>query len=215
VPFPLCLQPHNLQEQTHEIGAAFALNKWVIDRSEDTSYVKTYPTSSVSLFHNVYAPLGKFGGIGGVELICLPTQWEEPGVSGFFILFKPFMGCQYATSHFTGRLNLSPLGFIAGYGNGEFGIAVVPTKSSLYQISLLIHSSLLSNPTWWTGGRLSPRAVGFVTGSEYSFGTKMFLRAEYSYLKKPPISLNIFQDELEPIAGSVHYITLGFFKRLK
>ena len=62
---------------------------------------------------------------------------------------------------------------------------------------------------------MSPRAVGFVCGGEYSFATKMFLRAEYSYLKKPPISPDIFQTKLYPIAGSVHYITLGFFRRLK
>ena len=209
------LSPHNPQGQTHEIGAAFALNKWVINRSEDTSYVKTYPTSSVSLFYNAYAPFGKFECIGGVELICPPTQWEEPGVSGFFIWLKPFVGGQYATSHFTGRLNLSPLSFITGYGNGELGIAAGQTESTLYQISLLIHSYPLSNPTWWAGVRMSPRAAGFVTGGEYSFTTNMFLRAEYSYLKKPPISLLIFQDELEPIAGSVHYLTLGFFRRMK
>jgi hypothetical protein len=209
------LSPHNPQGQTHEIGAAFALNKWVINRSEDTSYVKTYPTLSVSLFHNAYAPFGKFEGIGGIELICLPTQWEEPGVSGFFIWLKPFVGCQYATSHFTGRLNLSPLSFIAGYGIGELGIAAYQTRYTLYQISLLIHSYPLSNPTWWGGSRMGSGAAGFVVGGEYSFTTNMFLRTEYSYLKKPPISPFITQDELESIVGSVHYLTFGFFKRLK
>lgn len=209
------LSPHNPQGETHEIGAAFALNKWVINHSEDTSYVKTYPTSSVSLFYNAYVPFGKFEAIGSVELICLPTQWEEPDVSGFFIWLKPFVGCQYATSYFTGRLNLSPLSFIAGFGDGEWAIGGGPTRNTLYQISLLIHSYPLSNPTWWAGGRISSGAAGFVVGSEYSFTTNMFLRTEYSYLKKPPVSPLIYPDELESIAGSVHYITLGFFKRFQ
>ncbi len=209
------ITPYNRMGEIHEIGGAFAFNKWMIHQGIDTVYFRTYPSASLSLYHNIYSGWGKFGGIGGIELISLPVQWWFPDASGFFIWFKPFMGGQYATSHFTGRLNLSPLSFIAGYGDGEWGIAGGPTRYTIYQISLLIHSNPLSNPTWWAGGRMSSGAAGFVGGGEYSFTTNMFLRVEYSYLRKPPISPLIILDELESIAGSVHYLTFGFFRRMK
>jgi hypothetical protein len=206
---------HNVQEITHDLGGGFAVNKWLIDRGTDTVYVKTYPTSSVSLYHCAYAPFGKFNGIGGVELICLPTQWVDPDISGFFLWLKPFLGWQYANEFFTGRINLSPFSAVAGYGDGEWGIGGGPTKYTIYQISLLLHNSPLSKRTWFAGLRISSGAAGFVAGGDYFLSEKLHLRAEYSYLRKPPVSPFLSNDDLESIKGSVHYITIGLFGRIK
>ena len=206
---------HNVQEITHDLGGGFAVNKWLIEKGGDTVYVKTYPTSSMSLYHCAYAPFGKFNGIGGLELICLPTQWEDPDISGFFLWLKPFLGWQYANEFFTGRINLSPFSAVAGYGDGEWGIAGGPTKYTIYQISLLLHNSQLSRHTWWAGARMSSGAAGFVTGGDYRLTEKLHLRAEYSYLRKPPVSPFLSDEDLESIKGSVHYVTLGLFGQLR
>ena len=177
------LSPHNPQEQTHEIGAAFALNKWIINQGRDTVYIKTYPTSSVSLYHCAHVPFGKFNGFGGVELISLPTQWEDRDISGFFMWVKPFLGLQYVTHYFTGRLNLSPFSAVAGYGEGEWSIGAGPIDFTVYQISLLLHNSPTSKHTWFAGVRMSSGAAGFVVGGDYQLSKKLHLRTEYSYLK--------------------------------
>ncbi|MGB3479709.1 MAG: hypothetical protein WBB67_11180 [bacterium] len=206
---------HRPQEVKHDIGGGFALNKWLIDRGGDTVYVKTYPSSSVSLYHCAYTPFGKFNGFGGVEIICLPSQWEYPDISGFFLWFKPFLGWQYAGPYFTGRLNLSPLSVIAGYSDGEWGIAGGPTNNTIYQISLLLHNSQLSKHTWFAGVRMSSGAAGFVTGGDYRLTEKLNLRIEYSYLRKPPVSPFLSDKDLESIKGSIHYVTFGLFGRIK
>lgn len=206
---------HRPQELAHDIGGAYAYNTWLIDQNEDTSYIKTYPTSSMSFYHCAYVPYGRFSGLGGVELICLSSQWEDPDESGFFVWLKPFAGWQYVSSYFTGRLNLSPFSLVAGYGDGEWGIGPGPTKNTIYQMSLLLHNDVLSKHTLLAGLRMSSGATGFVVGGDYQLSEKLHLRAEYSYLKKPLISLFIIDEELESIAGSVHYITFGLFGRLK
>ena len=206
---------HRPQESRHDIGGGFAVNKWLIQRTGDTVYVKTYPTSSVSLYHCTYTPFGRFNGFGGAELICLPTQWEDPDVSGFFLWFKPFLGWQYAGSYFTGRVNLAPFSAIAGYGDGEWGIGGGPTRLTLYQLSFLLHTHPKAEHTWFAGFRMSSGAAGFITGGNYCLTEKLSLRAEYSYLRKPPVSPFLSDEDLESLKGSVHYVTLGFFGRIK
>lgn len=209
------ITPYNRMGEIHEIGGAFAFNKWVVHQGGDTVYIKTYPSASLSLFHNAYTGWGRFGGIGGIELIGCPTQWEDPDISGFFLCLKPYLGFQYNGSFVTGRLNISPFSFVAGYGNGEWGVGCGPTKSTIYQLTILLHNLQSAKHTYWGGVRSSVGAIGFIGGYEYSFDNCWSLRAEYSYLMKPLFPILLTDDEFESIVGSVHYLTIGFFKRVK
>ena len=209
------ITPYNRMGEIHEIGGAFAFNKWMIHQGIDTVYFRTYPSASLSLYHNIYSGWGKFGGIGGIELISLPVQWWFPDASGFLLWFKPYLGFQYNGSVFTCRFNLSPIAVSVGYSRGEWGTGAGLSTLTFYQLTMLLRNQLPSNHRYWGGIRNSPGAFALVSGYEHSFSANNFFRAEYSYLMKPPFSPLLSYDELESIKGSVHYLTFGFFRRMK
>ncbi len=209
------ITPYNLIGERHEISGAFAYNNWTIHRGSDTVYIRTYPSASFSFFHNAYYARGNFGGIGGLELICFPSQWLVDDASGSIFYFKPFVGFQYSGSIITSRLNFSPINFAFGYGNGELGLGGGLAKLTFYQLTILLHNRLPSKHICWGGVRNSPGALGIIGGYEYSFNSKNFIRAEYSFLKPPPFSIFFNKEDLESIVGSVYYLTVGFFRRLK
>lgn len=207
--------PYNRMGGAHEIGGALSLNKWMINQDEDTIYIRTYPSTSLSFFQNLYYSQGKFGRFGGFELIFLPTQLWVSEVSGFMLWLKPYLGFQYNKIPITCRLNFLPIDLGVSYGNGEFDIGWGLNEISFYQLTILLHNNQPSKHIYWGGIRNSPIALGFVAGYEYSLDIHHSLRIEYSYLRPPPFSLLLSESELETFIGSVHYITIGFFKRLK
>ena len=213
------ITPYNRTGEVHERGGALAFNKWMVKQSGDTVYNQTYPNASISFFHNAYYGWGNFGGIGGIEIICLPAQWWGPGTSGFILWAKPYLGLQYDGSIITFRLNLSPLSLVFGYTDGEWdeggGPSMATGFQSLYQSTILLHNRQPSDHTYWGGIRNSPGALGLVGGYEYSPNKLYFLRAEYSYLVPAPFSLLLSRKELESLVGSVHYLTFGIFTRIK
>lgn len=221
---PIVYSPHAQNEMTapcnrigevHEIGAAPALNLWSVDEHEDTVYIKTYPTTSFSFFHNAYYAQGAIGGIGGIELVSFPTTWLVSGADGFVFLFKPYLGLQYNNTHFTLRLNLSPFSVAAGVAGGEWAAGGDLNKLTFYQLSILLHNEGRSKHIYWLGARNSPAALGALAGFEYSLTDKHIIRMECSMLVKPPFSLLLSSQELESIKGYVFYMTTGIFVRLK
>ncbi|MGB7054495.1 MAG: hypothetical protein WBE28_04160 [bacterium] len=207
--------PYNRVGEIHELGIAPALNIWGVSEHEDTIYIKTYPTTSFSLFHNAYYAHGKISGIGGIELISFPTAWHVSGTEGFVFLFKPYLGFQYNSANLTLRLNFSPISFAVGVSGGEWDAGGDLNKLTFYQLSVLLHNRKPSRNVYWIGVRNSPAALGALFGYEYSFTKKYSIRMESSALTKPPFSLLLSSQELESIRGYVFYITAGVFFRLK
>jgi hypothetical protein len=206
--------PYNRKGEIHELGCASAFNYWLIERNQDTVYIQTYPIGSIGFFHNAYFSTGAFGGIGGVELIGLPTQWVDPDVSGFILGIKPYVGVQYVGSIMTCRLNISPFSLSVGVGDGEWAAGGSLSRLTLYQLSLLLHNDKPAANIFWAGVRNSPAALGFVAGHEYAFNEFTFLRTEYSILVPPPFSFVLRKRELESIKGTVSYVTIGVFTRI-
>lgn len=101
------------------------------------------------------------------------------------------------------------------YGDGELGFGFGYYKPTLYQLSILIHNNGPSKNIYWGGIRSSLYALGFVGGYEYSINEFNILRVEYSYLIPPIFSPFLEESEFESLKGSVHYITIGFFKRFR
>ena len=201
--------PYNRIGEIHEIGLTGAFNKWVVSKSPDTAYIQTYPSESFGIFHNAYYAQGKFGGIGGIEFIGLPS------FSGFVLGIRPYAGMQYDGSIITWRLNFSPIILAVGFGEGELGAGGGLSLLTFYQFTFLLHNPHTSNHMCWAGIRNSPAAIGLVGGYEYSFNDFTTLRTEYSYLIPPPFSPLLSHEELESLVGSVHYITFGIFTRIK
>ena len=208
------IAPHIRPDEGHELGATSALNLWFIAQHEDTIYLRTYPTGSFSFFHNAQYGTGNIGGIGGIELLAFPTTWYISEGEGFVLVFKPYLGLQYASSHFTCRLNFSPVSFAFGVAGGEWALGGDLNRLTFYQASLLLHNQP-SKHTYWIGIRNSPAALGGLCGYQYSFNDKYVLRTEGSLLANPPFSLTLHDRERNSIMGYVLYITAGFFFRLK
>jgi hypothetical protein len=206
--------PYNREGEIHELGCASAFNYWLIERNQDTVYIQTYPIASIGFFHNVYFSTGAISGIGGVELIELPTQWVDPDVSGFVLGIKPYLGMQYASSIITCRLNISPFSLAVGVGDGEWTAGGSLSQLTLYQLSFLLHNDKPAANIFWGGVRNSPAALGFVAGHEYAFNEFTFIRTEYSILFPPPFSFVLTKKELESIKGTVFYVTIGVFTRI-
>lgn len=209
------ITPYNRMGEAHEIGGACAFNKWFVNQKGDTLYIRTYPSASFSFFHNAYYGWDKFGGIGGIELIGCPLQWWLSDLSGFILWLKPYAGFQFAGSNTTCRVNFSPLSLSAGFVETEGDVSVDLNRLTFYQLTFLLHNRHPSNHIYWAGIRDSPGAFGIVGGYEYSVSEHHAIRAEYSYLIKPPFPILLTIEELESIKGSVHYLTVGFFKRVK
>ena len=209
------IAPHNRIGEVHELGIAPALNIWSVSRHEDTVYVQTYPAKSISLYHNAYLAHGEISGIGGIELVTLPSTWLVSGAEGFVFLFKPYLGLQYNSAYVTLRLNFSPISVAGGIGGGEWGAGGNLSKLTFYQLSMLLHNRRESKHVIWFGARNSPAALGAMAGYEHCFTEKHIMRLECSALGKPPFSLLLNAQELERIKGYVLYITAGFFLRLK
>lgn len=209
--------PYNREGEIHEIGGGFSLNKWNITERGDTVYIRTYPSVSFNFSHNAYVSNGKFGGLGGVELIGCPISWwlPDPDASGLLLWLKPYAGCQYNGSNTTWRASFSPISFSGGFGDGEWGVGGGLYMLTFYQLTFLLHNTLPSKHVLWGGLRNSPGAFGILGGYEHSPSEKFSMRAEYSYLLKPPFSLLLTKEQLESFKGSVHYLTLGFFLRVK
>jgi hypothetical protein len=170
----------------------------------------------VSVFlHNAYLAHGKISGIGGIELVTLPSTWLVSGAEGFVFLFKPHLGLQYNSAHVTLRLNFSPVSIAGGIAGGEWGAGGNLNKLTFYQLSVLLHNGRESKHVIWVGARNSPAALGGLGGYECSFSERYIFRTECSLLTKPPFSLLLTDQELDRIKGQVFYITAGFFVRMK
>lgn len=209
------IAPHTHPGEGHELGATSAVNLWLIEQQQDTIYLRTYPSTSFSFFHNAQYGMGDFGSIGGIELIAFPTAWYVSEGEGFVFLFKPYLGLQYEGSILTFRLNVSPISFAFGVAGGEWAMGGDLNRLTLYQASLLLHNLQPSKHNYWIGVRNSPAAVGGLCGYQYTFTEKCILRAECSILTKPPFSLTLSKQERDSIKGYVFYLTVGFFFRLK
>jgi hypothetical protein len=205
--------PYNRTGDIHEVGIAPALNIWDVTEHQDTTYIRTYPTTSFSFFHNAYYSKGKLSGIGGIELVAFPSSWYVSGGEGFIAFFKPYLGGQYNGDNITVRLNFTPLGFAVELASGEWDGGW--NRLILYQLTVLLHNRKPSKHIYWIGARNSPTAVGAIFGYEYSFTEKNFIRMECSALTRPPFSLTLGSEELKSIRGYVFYITAGYFIRLK
>lgn len=207
--------PYNRTGEIHELGIAPALNVWSVSRHEDTVYVQTYPAKSISLYHNAYLAQGEISGIGGIELVTLPSTWLVSGARGFVFLVKPYLGLQHSSDYVTLRLNFSPLYLAGGIAGGDWGAGGDLDKLTFYQLSLLLHNRRESAHVIWFGARNSPAALGAMAGYQHCFTERHIMRLECSALGKPPFSLLLNAQELERIKGYVLYITAGFFLRLK
>jgi hypothetical protein len=209
------IAPFNGTGEIHEIGIAPALNLWAVSQHTDTAYIKTYPTTSISLFHNVNYAQGAVGGIGGIELISFPTRWYVSGGDGFVFVLKPYAGLQYSSVNLTMRANFSPFSLAFGIAGGEWEAGGTLNKLTFYQLCVLLHNRRCSKHVVWVGARNSPAAIGALAGYEYCFNEKHIVRLEGSVLGKPPFSLLLNDQELERIRGYVFYSTAGVFFRLK
>lgn len=209
------IRPLNQGSEIHEIGGAFAYNKWIVEEKPDTVYLKTYPNESFSFFHNAYAEGKSFCGFGGIELIGFPLQWWNGNSSGFILWLKPRFGFQYCGDVTTFRLCLLPLNFYLALENGDYGIGGGPSIFDFYQLSLLLHNYKPTKNIYWIGLRNSSSAVGIVVGGEFGASSNYLLRGEYSYLIRTPYSLLITGEDFESIRGSVHYVTIGLFKGMR
>ena len=221
---PIVYSPHAQNEmippqthpgEGHELGATSAVNLWLIEQQQDTIYLRTYPSTSFSFFHNAQYGMADFGGIGGIELVAFPTAWYVSEGEGFVFLFKPYLGLQYEGSILTLRFNLSPISFAFGVAGGEWALGGDLNRLTLYQASLLLHNMQPSKHAYWIGTRNSPAAIGGLCGYQYSLSEKNALRAECSILTKPPFSLTLSTQERDSIKGYVFYLTFGFFFRLQ
>lgn len=208
--FPL----YNRSGAAHEIGGAFAYNHWVVEKYSESIYIKTYPTASLSLFYNASYAWGGLSGIGGAEFIGFNEHWTVPDASGSVLLVKPYLGLQFSAPMITFRLNFSPLVIRATFGGDDGLTGTDLGKFTSHQFTILLHNVKPSTHTYWGGIRYAPRAIGFVGGYECALTKSTFLRAEYSYLGSPNILFTVDPEEDE-IRGSVHYLTLGIFTRLK
>ncbi len=207
--------PYNRTGDIHELGIAPALNIWDVREHEDTTYMRTYPTTSFSFFHNAYYAKGKLSGLGGIELVAFPSSWHVPNAEGFVLLFKPYLGGQYNGDNLTVRLNFTPLSFAVELAHGEWETGGSWNRLILYQLTMLLHNRKPSKHIYWIGARNSPAAIGAIFGYEYAMQEKHIIRMECSALTKPPFSLTLGNQELQSIRGYVFYITAGYFARLK
>jgi hypothetical protein len=206
------IPPYNRIGEVHEIGTAFAYNTWIVEKTGDANYIKTYPNASFSIFHNASYGGRILMGIGGIELVGFPLQWTEPGIDGFYLFIKPYIGFQFNSSIITSRLNFSPLIGEIAFADSEWAAAGELDRFTALQFSFLLHNPQPSVHTFWLGTRIAPRTIGIVAGYEYAFNEFTFFRSEYTYLS--PIFWGIL-DSNEEVRGSVHYITTGIFTRLK
>jgi hypothetical protein len=198
-----------------EIGGGFTMNAWVVDQNPDTQYIRIYPAASANLFYNTNITKGRFSAFSNIEGIGAPVQWLIDDGSGLVLWLRLSIGLQYSGSIITCRLNLTPLDFyMSSSGDWEslFGFGL---PWDITRWTILLHNKQPSNPVYWTGIRKSPSALGLVGGYEHSFSQDYSLRAEYSYLIPAPYSFILTDTDLASVVGSVHYLTLGFFKRMK
>jgi hypothetical protein len=208
--------PNNTPGARHEIGGAFAYNKWAIDKEEGIVYNQTYPSASFSLYLNSSYGLGKqgwFGVLVGGEVIGAPLVWSDPDLEGFAVYAKPYAGVQLNGAVITLRSIFSP--WIAGtvWGDGEWTTGMALADFTAYQISLLLHNPQPTKHTFWGGYRVGSGAHGPVAGYGFAFNETTFLRAEYTYLM-PKAFASLVIDRAE-VGGNVFYLTLGLFARLR
>ncbi|KPL15931.1 hypothetical protein AMJ74_00305 [candidate division WOR_3 bacterium SM1_77] len=208
--------PNNTPGVRHEIGGAFAYNKWIIDKEEGVIYSQTYPSASFSLYYNPSYTLGKHGWlglIGGLEVIGAPLAWSDPDVEGFAVYTRPYAGVQLNGSVMTLRSVFSPVIMGTVWGDGEWITGAVLADFTAYQSTLLLHNPRPTNHAVWGGYRVGSGAHGPVAGYGFAFNKTTFLRAEYSYLS--PKLFASFVVDREEVGGNVHYLTLGLFKQLE
>jgi hypothetical protein len=204
------------KDKTNEFGAGFGFNEWTVRRESDSIiYIPLYPQQSLSFYFKGHRKDKIFRGFGGLEGI-IPIQWVGIEVNSWTTLWlKLNFGGQFEFPYTTIRVNIIPFDIYAGYWDRKFNIESNFNRTSFYQFTLLLHNSQKFNPYFWLGIRNSSSAIGPLAGIEISDKTKLFLRLEYSYLNPTPYSLILNKDELKDIQGSVHYLTLGVFKKLK
>jgi hypothetical protein len=155
-------------------------------------------------------------GFAGVEGI-IPLQWDEilDGATFPFLWIRPNFGGQFELPYTTIRFNFMPIDIYTGYWDNKPNIDATENRTSMYQLTLLLHNSKKFNPYIWLGVRNSSSAIGPLFGFEVMDKSNVCFRLEYSFLKPTPYSFIIPKDELKNIQGSVHYLTLGVFKKLK
>jgi len=204
------------KDKTNEYGAGLSINEWVINRVSDSIlYIPLYPQKSLSLYLRGHQKDKVFRGFAGLEGI-VPFQWNNYLEGLPFMLFvRPNFGGQFELPYLTMRVNIIPIDIYTGYWDDRPQMDAQINGTSFYQFTLLLHNSAKFNPYIWLGVRNSSSAIGPLAGLEVLTKSKTSLRLEYAYLKPAPYSLILSKDELKDIQGSVHYVTLGVFKRLK
>ena len=208
------LAPYNLGAQKHEFGGAFAYNGWVVDRSKDVTYDKTYPTGSFSFYYNT-STKGKIAWLGGIELISASLEWTDHNMSNYVVYLRPYLGLQLNGSVITLRLNFSPLIIGGTLGDDEWTTGSELAEFTRYQFTCLLHNPQPAPHILYGGIRFAHRTIGSVLGYEFAFTKNSFLRTEYSYLNPAPFSDLGIDDDNVAVKGSVHYLTVGIFERLK
>ncbi len=207
--------PYNRLGEVQEFGVTAAANVWLHEDEPGTMYFRTYPSASFSLFHNAYYGWGRFSGIGGLEVIWFPSKWLVPDASGFIFAFEPYAGFQYDPGNFTLRLSFAPLTLVAGVAGGEWDAGGDLNSFTFYQLTAMVHNTYPSDLNFWLGARSSPAALGPIAGVDYAFGRTAFLRAEGSFLFKPPFSVLLEDEVLDAMEGTVFYTTFGVFWRVR
>lgn len=127
---------------------------------------------------------------------------------------RPNVGGQFEFPYLTIRINLIPFDISCGIWDGKFDGSFDVNRTSFYQFTCMLHNSQKFNPHLWLGVRNSSTAIGPIGGIEVINKSKTAFRMEYALLKPTPYSFFFSRDELKDFQGTVHYITVGVFKRL-
>lgn len=204
--------PFTKEDESGEFGAGMAINQWIHKEESNTIYIQTYPQGSLDVLYKAYKKSGRFTGFGGLEGI-FPIAWDISD-GNFLLWIKMHLGGQLEFPYLSFRFNFLP-SFWFWRENGKLKLDEGWSKLDLYQLTLLVHNMRKTNPGGWFGIRNSSSALGFLAGCEYNINSGSCLRFEYSFLRRTPFSLLLTKDDLNSLEGSVHYFTLGVFKRIK
>ncbi len=193
-----------------------AYNRWLIQKDSGFDYIRIYPEISFNYFYQRFYPFQRFNCFIGLDTyLSLGSFWGQ-GKSGVVIESHPYLGLQVEYPLLSFRTNITPFSLAGGYYDHKwFCEPTLLALFTLYQLSFIFHNPPTGRTIFWAGARISPGALGPITGFEHRFCSRYCLRLEYSYLLPNNRFLpNSWVYDLGTIKGSVHYFTLGLFKKL-
>lgn len=198
------------------MGIGMAYNRWLVQRDSGYEYIRIYPEISANYFYQHFYPLKRVHGFFCLDTyLSSGTAWEQ-GKSGVKLELHPYLGFQFNQQFLGIRTDISPFNLSCGYyGNDWICEPSLLTLFTLFQISLFFHTRPSSNPQFLLGTRVSSSARAGIAGFGYQFLSRYNLRLEYSYsLPNKFLSRIWVLDNIGTVEGSVHYFTLGVFKKL-